>query len=289
MALILKNAIAAFTASREWDNATLGRLAYWANGPLGERDVAEITPDDVDGELVALAQRGKLAAGKGFCRATGEGLAGSTVNRYLSQLGSVYQFLHAKRAIKRSVGSPTRVLKREPEPFNTELYLRPEEVDKAVAMARVLDRRWGKMATLITLAHDSGFRVGSILEARGRDLDWKAGTLFVGKAKNGDPIVAPLLPGTMAELKKLPKVGPDERLFGSKAGKRFSYRALWNRIAKACGFPEKNFHQQLLMAAGQRWPDLNMRAQDYTRAGREWFTRLIRKPPKKSHEGAVYL
>ena len=59
-----------------------------------------------------------------------------------------------------------------------------------LAVARVMDRTWRKMLALITVAYHTGLRVGSILRARGRDLDLAAGTLTINRTKNGDPITA---------------------------------------------------------------------------------------------------
>lgn len=64
-----------------------------------------------------------------------------------------------------------------------------------MAVARVLDRGWGKMAALIVVAYHTGLRVGSILAASGKDLDLDAGTPTVPRTKNGDPIIAGLSSG----------------------------------------------------------------------------------------------
>ena len=88
----------------------------------------------------------------------------------------------------RTFVAPTRGIERAPERPDPEWYLRPEEVERALAVARVLDRHWGKMPALITVAYHTGLRVGSILRARGRDLDLDAGTLTVYRTKNGDPV-----------------------------------------------------------------------------------------------------
>ena len=53
-----------------------------------------------------------------------------------------------------------------------------------LAVARVMDRTWRKMPALITVAYHTGLRVGSILRARGRDLDLDAGTLVINRTKN---------------------------------------------------------------------------------------------------------
>ena len=127
-------------------------------------------------------------------------------------------FKHAKRLqlVPRAFVAPTRGIERSPERADPERYLRPEEVERMLAVARVMDRHWGKMAALITVAYHTGLRVGSILRVRGQDMDLDAGTMVVNRTKNGDPITAGLSSAAIAELKRLPKVGPDELVFGNR-------------------------------------------------------------------------
>ena len=81
----------------------------------------------------------------------------------------------------------------------------------------------GEMPALIIVAYHTGLRVGSILRTRRRDLDLEAGTLMVGRTKNGDPLTAGLSSAAIAELKRLPRVGPDEFIFGNRSGKPYTY------------------------------------------------------------------
>ena len=75
---LFKDVVEAFVASRELDQGTLSRLAFWCDA-LGEKEVAGITTDDMDAALVKLAERGRLKGGK--LPTTGRPIAGSTLNR----------------------------------------------------------------------------------------------------------------------------------------------------------------------------------------------------------------
>jgi len=86
-------------------------------------------------------------------------------------------------------------------------------------------------------------RVGSILCARGRDLDLEAGTLTVYRTKNGDPVTAGLSAAAIAELRRLPKVGAEELVFANKSGKPFTYTPLWQRIAAEARLAGRVFHE----------------------------------------------
>lgn len=71
---LFKQVVEAFIASRELDQASLSRLAFWVD-TLGDKEVATITPDDIDAALVKLAERGRLVGGKRPTAAAGKPLA----------------------------------------------------------------------------------------------------------------------------------------------------------------------------------------------------------------------
>jgi integrase len=85
--------------------------------------------------------------------------------------------------------------------------------------------------------------VGSILRARGRDLDLDAGTLTINRTKNGDPVTAGLSSAAIVELKRLPRVGPDELIFSNRGGKPYTYTPLWRRIADEARLEGRVFHE----------------------------------------------
>jgi integrase len=239
---LFRDVTRAFIASRELDQASLSRLAFWVN-VIGDKDIAAITPEEIDDALVQLAERGRLKGGKRETSITGQPLAGATVNRYLSQAGSVFKYARRMKLVPRAYIPPTRGIERAPERPDPERYLKPEEVGRLITVARVIDRRWGKMAALMTLAYHTGRRVGSLLKVRGKDVDLATGTLFVPKTKTTDPITAGLSTAAIAELKRLPKVGADELVFGNRSGKPFTYAKLWKRIAREAGLPGRVFHE----------------------------------------------
>ena len=95
---LFKDVVEAFIASRELDQATLTRLAYWADA-LGDRETAAITPEDIDAALVRLAERGRMKGGKHATATTGKPLAGSTINRYLTQAGSLFKYARRMKLV----------------------------------------------------------------------------------------------------------------------------------------------------------------------------------------------
>ena len=239
----LASVIDAFIASREHDRATLGRLAFWVDC-LGGRELSEITPEDVDAALVRLAERGRLKPRRGQDTASaGVPLAGSTFNRYVSQLQSIFKYARRLRLLPRAHVPPTRGIEKAPETQDPNRYLRHEEVERLLKVARVLDTRWGRLPALILTAFHTGLRVGNLQALRWRDIDLDKRTVTVDKTKNGQPIVAALSERAAAELAKLPGQTPDALVFAGRRGCPHHFRALWVKVCTEAGLPGRNFHQ----------------------------------------------
>jgi integrase len=138
---------------------------------------------------------------------------------------------------------PTVAIEKAPEPPDPERYLRESEVERILAVAKVMDQKWGRLTALIVLAFHTGLRVGNLMALTWADVDLDAGTATVTKTKNGEPIVAALSQRAIAELKRLPGKQPDALVFEGRQGKPFGFRSLWKRVTDAAGLPGRNFHQ----------------------------------------------
>lgn len=235
--------IDAFVASRELDPATLTRLKFWSD-QLGPQELADITPDDVDAALVALAERGRLRPIRG--RATepaGKPLSGATINRHISQLGSIYRYARRLRLLPRAHVPPSKGVEKASEPPDPNRYLRPEEIERLITVARLLDRRWGKLPALIITAYHTGLRVGNLLALRWRDVDLEAGTVTVLRTKNGQPMVSALSDRAIGELRKLPRNLSALVFENPRTGRAYGFPTLWTKVCKEAGLAGRNFHQ----------------------------------------------
>ncbi len=76
--MVFREVADGFAASRQWDSASLSRLAFWVEC-LGECEFASVTVDDVDDALVRLAERGRLRAGRRATERSGRPLKGATI------------------------------------------------------------------------------------------------------------------------------------------------------------------------------------------------------------------
>ena len=234
----------AWIVSREHCTGSLGRIQFWVD-EFGSTPITDITEDDVDRALEALVARGKVKPGRNGQPATptGEPLAGSTVNRFISTLAGIFKYARRVRALPRAHTPPTRGIEKAPEPVDPDKYFRPEEVENLLKVARVLDQRWRKLPALIVLGFHTGLRVGNLLDLKWRDIDLEARTATVAVTKNGRPHIAPLTDRCLEELLRLRKGQPDERVFKSYLNdKPFNYRTLWGKVCKEAGYEGRTFH-----------------------------------------------
>jgi len=226
------------------ESSALGRLLYWREA-LGCRTVIGLTADEVDQALVQLQTRGRLLT---RCNRpperSGQPLKPSTVNRYISTLGGRYKHARRLRIVPRTHVSPLAGLERAPEPADPTRYLRTEEVEQLIVVARVIDRRWGRLPALIRLAFVTGIRRENLAALRWRDIDLDARTVTVGRTKNGQPQVAPVTDAVVEKLRALPRpLSPDELVFVGRSDRAHDFRSVWRRTCNAAGLQGRNFHQ----------------------------------------------
>lgn len=224
--------------------SALARLAYWRDA-LGARAVVEISADDVDTALMNLQARGRLRPRRGGpAEPTGKPLKGSTVNRYLASMGEVLKHARRLRIVPRNHPSPLAGIERAPEPVDPNRYLRPEEIERLVRAARVVDRHWGRLPVLIRMGFVTGLRKGNLQALRWQDLDLKGRFVHVARTKNGEAFCAPLTEALVEELKPLARrASPHDLIFGGRFGKPHGFRRLWIRTCNEAGLAGRNFHQ----------------------------------------------
>jgi integrase len=231
-----------FVCQREYDNATLGRLQFWVD-QLGDLELAAITDEDVDAALILLAERGRLRSGRGITtERVGQPLAGSTLNRYIGQLASLFKYARRLRLLPRNHVPPTRGVEKAPENTQHDRYFRPEEVERLVKVGRLLDTKWQRFEALVILAYHTGLRRSNLLHLRWCDIDLDERTATVQTTKNGDPLVAALSQRAVKLLQKLPGQKPDAYVFEGKNGRPFDVRRLWARVCREAGIEGRTFH-----------------------------------------------
>lgn len=194
---------------------------------FGERSAWTITPDELSRAGLAMLENG---------------YSPSTVNRNLSQIGSIYRW--AKRKMLTPVGfiSPTLSQHRYPEPIRR-VSLNEAEVkrllDGAVAFK---DRRF---AVLIRILIETGARRGEVCERRWSDIDLDACSIEVLETKTGKPRMLFFSHETAALMRRVwPNPKPEQLLFESKRapGAIVTFKKNWDKLTQSIGRADLRLH-----------------------------------------------
>ncbi|MDL9998270.1 tyrosine-type recombinase/integrase [Variovorax sp. J22P240] len=183
------------------DPARKTQVAYWREYLAGKA-AKDVTADDIEDGLIALAQRGKMQNYKGRgAIATGKPLSGASINRYRSSVSAVFTWARRNRKLPRTVQHPCKDVAINPEPPKKFEFLRPEEIDKLVAVARL--ELWRKLPLFVLLAYTSGLRVANLRELRWGQVDLEGRRISIPTTKNGRPHEVALTQRVVAELKAI--------------------------------------------------------------------------------------
>jgi hypothetical protein len=90
----------------------------------------------------------------------------------------------------------------------------------------------------------TGLRRNEILGAKWSDIDWDAKTLFIGKTKNGEPVLTPLSRAAVARLEQIPKIKDNPFIIcGVMPQQPLRYLdSMWRRIRAETGFKDLRIH-----------------------------------------------
>ena len=173
------------------------------------------------------------------------GRQNGTVNRYLSDLRSCWNWGRAAGFIPQERGWPTRLLLSEPK--GRSRYLNDFEL-KAVLDAAQKHSTWLHAAIVVSLA--TGLRQGELLRLKWEDIDFENKSVSILITKADKPRVVHLPAPAVNALKKLKGDGAikRKRVFeddGTPVNKNYlAWR--WKQIRKAAGLTNADF----------RWHDL---------------------------------
>lgn len=170
------------------------------------------------------------------------GYSPSTVNRNLSQIGSVYRW--AKRRLLSPPGfiSPTISQHRYEEPIRR-VHLSDQEVQRLIAGAgAVKDRRF---QVLIRLLIETGARRSEVSERRWSDINLEECSIEVLKNKTDTPRMLFFSQDTAVLMKRVwPTRNENSMLFESTRtqGKVVDFKKQWDKLTIAIGRPDLRLH-----------------------------------------------
>ncbi|QWD95054.1 site-specific integrase [Polynucleobacter sp. MG-Unter2-18] len=219
------------------DTRLKARIRYWIEF-MGEKDISEITSEDVDAGIELMARRGKLRQLPGGIWAkSGEPLAAGTLNRHISALGHIYKLGKSQRIIPKSTISPTKGVEKAREGPGRIINLSRDQIDHIIDASRLM--RWRKFTAMICVAMTSGARLGNLQTMTWRDVDLERGSVHFPTSKNGKPYSAAISSQAVIELKNIKRDldTSDTLVFGNR-----SFRKSWARTLKLAGVEYFAFH-----------------------------------------------
>lgn len=207
-------------------------LRKWRDA-LGDIDAWSVTTEQLD----AAAQAMHAA-----------GYAGSSVNRNLSQLGTVYKWAKQQRLTPRGFRSPTLSCGR----FTTKIRrveLPREDLDRL--LVRSLATRNRAFGVFVHLLVDTGCRKSEILQRYWREVDLDAGTISCPTTKTGKPRMLHFRPATRDLMLRVFKSMPPDRLIfeGRIAGHQIDFDKPWQTVTRQLGLEWLRIHDLRHVAA----------------------------------------
>ncbi len=173
-----------------------------------------------------------------------DGLTGSTLNRYKSNLSSVFIAFNRHPTYKRlKFSNPVRseFVSSFSENPPKERFLSPEEQRTLLSAAQA--SHWDRLYLLALMALTTGARRGELLKLTWRDIDLTQKTATLWKTKNGKPRLLPLVHSVVEELMKF-RQNNDHLLFPSTVDPHspFDFKKAWQGALKESKLQGLRFH-----------------------------------------------
>jgi site-specific recombinase XerD len=176
------------------------------------------------------------------------GYKSSTINRDISQIGSIYKWAKARRMAPKGFRSPTLDIPRLEEALRV-VHLSDAECRSLLAGS--FAARDCRFPAFVHLLHDTGARYSELIERRWADIDPDRRTILCQTTKTGRPRVL-FFTGSTADLvrKTWTRREPEALLFeGRLPGVPIRYRAAWRELVAGIGRPDLRMHDLRHVAA----------------------------------------
>lgn len=169
---------------------------------------------------------------------------GSTVNRYKSNLSSVFLAFNKHRKYKLlKFSNPVRneFVSSFPENPPKNRFLSAQEQKRLLQAAQ--NSHWDRLYLLILFALTTGARRGELLKLTWKDIDFSQKTALLETTKNGRPRLLPLLLPVIEELLRF-RSHPTHKVFPSTVDpcSPFDFKKAWQKAIKEAGLLGVRFH-----------------------------------------------
>jgi integrase len=188
------------------DSTRAQRLTWW-KAKIGAASLQDVSDDHVHAALEDLAMQhsryfaGKDAEGVPIYKAKRKPLAPATINRYGASLAAVVTWTIKKRIAPKGYVHPCRSVERRTENNERTRFLSDDERDRLLQACKA--STWPRLYALVLMALTTGARKSELTGLRWADIDLERAEALVGRTKNGDPRVLPLVPAVIEQLKPL--------------------------------------------------------------------------------------
>lgn len=228
------------------DSTRNQRLGWW-KARVGQIKLQELSDDHVHAALEDLAGQhsrfyaGKDADGNAIYRAKRKAMAPATLNRYGASLAAVITWSIKKRIAPKGYVHPCRTVERRPEHNEKTRFLSDEERGRLLEACKA--STWPRLYVLVLAALTTGARKGELLGLRWADVDLDRAEASVGRTKNGDPRILPLVPAVVEELRRF-KAGATVHVFESPRlrGQAFGFEPLYQDALATARIRGVTFH-----------------------------------------------
>jgi integrase len=228
------------------DQALPQRLAFWRS-QVGQLRLDELSDDHVHDGIDQLASgkarfyAGKDADGRPIFKAKRKPLSGSTLNRYTSAISSVITWAIRRRIAPKGFDHPVRRVELKAEGQAKTRFLSDDERARLLVACKA--NSWPRLYVLVLLALTTGARKGELQGLRWQDVDAGRSVLHVGRSKNGDPKVLPIVPAALEQLEQL-RGAPGGLVFPSRlnALRPMDFTSHWHAALKAAKVRDFRFH-----------------------------------------------
>ncbi len=232
------------------DSSRYHRINTWKR-LLGDKALAEITPDDIDAAMRTLATEparvynGRDADGNPIFKAKGGQRSGATLNRYQVALAALFAWAKRQRLVPRGFNSPTRHVEKNTETRGRVRYLTDDERDRLLAAC--VESPWPRLYVFVLMALTTGARRGELLGLRWCHVDMDRAEAVLHDTKNGDRRVLVLLPQVIEELARFaPKDAPTSQALVFRSRLRpsqpYATAKAFNEAVAAAGIKNFRFH-----------------------------------------------